>query len=86
LTTTVKEVTVYKTFNHSRKLISSRAFTKDRIGASNSIKRAIQNLVDNADFSEVSKIDLNTRYGHRGRAYMVTNSDLLAKVRKRNIG
>lgn len=67
----------------SKKLISTSPFKKDRIGATNAVKRALQSVVDNGDFADVSKVELMRNYEFRGRAYIVKNVALLTQVREK---
>lgn len=61
----------------NKKLVAAAAFRNDRIGATNSLKRTIQTLVDNGDIREVGRNDLAVKYGYNGKAFMVSNTALI---------
>jgi hypothetical protein len=61
----------------SRKLVAVAAFRNDRIGATSSLKRAVQTLLDSGDIREVPKGDLSSKFGYTGRAFMVANVEIL---------
>lgn len=56
------------------KMLAKRAaFRKDRIGATNAIKRAINVMVESGDLQEVPHNTLWEKYSKTGKAYVVTN-------------
>lgn len=60
-----------------RKLVASAAFRNDRSGATQSLKRTIQTLVDNGDIREVGRNDMAVKYGFSGKSYMIVNTAIV---------
>lgn len=57
----------------SRKCIGTACFKSDRVGASYSIKRTIQQLCDRGDLEEFPDHYMKKQFGHGGKAYLVKN-------------
>lgn len=60
-----------------RTLASNPSFRKDRMGATNSLKRAIRTLIDRGDIVEVDKATLMSTYNTTSIAYAIKNVGLL---------
>ncbi|CAA2409815.1 DNA primase/helicase, phage-associated [Xanthomonas phage Suba] len=56
-----------------RKLVSVAIFRKDKLGATNAIKRALKTLEERGDIQLVSRKDLSTKYKTSSVAYMISN-------------
>jgi len=61
----------------SRRLISQVHFKSDRLGATAAIKRVLQIMADRDYLKEVSKAELNTKFGSTQRAFMVSDANIL---------
>lgn len=61
----------------SRKLIAQSAFKNDKIGATNSIKRCLQILVDRDCYREVSRAEMSNRFGSTQKAFVVSDVNIL---------
>lgn len=61
----------------SRRLMALGCFRADKAGATNSIKRAIQVLIDSDKLREISKSDLATKYGTTQRSFIISNINIL---------
>jgi hypothetical protein len=46
-------------------------FRHDRFGATNAIKRAITNLLENDELREIPKAQMQAKYGRSAKAYVV---------------
>lgn len=57
----------------SRRLMASASFRLDRIGPSNSLKRAINQLVESGDLREVPKTDMAMKYNTSARGYAIAH-------------
>jgi len=69
-----------KTIPHvyfARRLCNDIAFKRDRLGATNSIKRTIQALVDNGFLVEIPKNKTSQQFGTSQMSYMIANMSLL---------
>lgn len=53
----------------SRRLLTLPAFSKDRLGATGALKRAIQTLIDWGYIAEVGQSTLQDKFGHKRKAY-----------------
>lgn len=53
---------------------NASAFSSDRLGATNAVKRAIQSMVESGELVEIPKVELVKRYGFTGTAYGIGNS------------
>lgn len=60
-----------------RRLSSNAAFKNDRMGATNSLKRTIQNLIDGDILRELSKSELTNKYGTTQKSYVISNTMIL---------
>lgn len=56
----------------SRRLQCIASFRKDRMGATNSIKRVIQTFVDRGDLSELSKVIAHQKFNSSARCFAIT--------------
>ena len=61
----------------SRRLMGVAAFRNDKIGATNAIKRTIQNLIDRDYIQEIPREQLKQKYGTTQKSYMITNASIL---------
>ena len=61
----------------NRRLVAMAAFRNDRAGATNSIKRALQLLVDGDKLREIPKNELQIKYGTGQRAFVVSDVKIL---------
>ena len=62
----------------SMRLLKNAAFKNDlRSGATNALKRVIQNFVDTDKLREVGKNEMATKYGTTQRAFVVSNVSIL---------
>ena len=69
------------TYSHiSRRLVAMAAFRLDRFGATNAIKRVIQNLLDSEELKEVPKMQMQMKYGTGPRAFVVANPTRFVKA------
>lgn len=57
-----------------RRLVATKAFMHDRRGASDAIRRAMQQLIDNDDIREMPKAQVVATFGTAAKCYMVANS------------
>lgn len=57
-----------------RKLMCIKCFKEDKMGATNSIKRAITMLLDDGTIREIGKKEIHERYGEGGKAYAILNA------------
>jgi hypothetical protein len=57
----------------SKRLMSSTAFKSDRMGATISLKRAVQHLLDADDLREFSKAQTATMYNTQARMLIIAN-------------
>lgn len=60
-----------------RRLVTNASFKKDRIGPTNAIKRCMQQLIDNGDIEEMSKVELFAKYNTKGRVFAIHNLAIL---------
>ena len=67
----------------SNKCIRKACFKNDRIGATNALKRALQNLVDNGELQRLKKIESITHFGFSGEAFGISNSEMLKSARNK---
>lgn len=56
-----------------RTCVGVSSFRRDRLGSTNAIKRAVQQLLDRGDLIETPKSHLAEQYGTTSKAYMVGN-------------
>jgi hypothetical protein len=70
-------------FYLSHKCIRKACFRKDRIGATNSVKRALQCLCDNGELYRLKKTESQTQFGFSGECFAILNKDILGEVRQR---
>lgn len=61
----------------NKRLSNISCFKTDRIGATNSIKRAIQILIDSDYMREAGKKEMLDKFGTTQRSFMITNISLL---------
>lgn len=61
----------------NKRLSPLGTFKNDKVGATNSIKRAIQNLVDSDRIKELSKMWANDKYGTSQRCFVVNDLHIL---------
>lgn len=54
-----------------RRLFAMASFRKDRLGATNAIKRAIQHLLDGGDIVELPKSQMQSQFGVGGRGFSI---------------
>lgn len=57
----------------SRRLGNMTSFKKDRMGAANAIRRAINVFMDRGDLQEMPKHEIATRFNTHGKCYVVTH-------------
>ena len=67
----------------SRKLTRLKPFKDAKIGATNAIKRAVANLVDNGDLQEVSKPQAVKEFNHHGRCFAIRSAKLANRAKSR---
>lgn len=60
-----------------RRLGATLSFKGDKMGATNSIKRTIQNLIDGDVLREIGKAELSKKYGTTQKCYVVSNTMIL---------
>ena len=65
----------------SNKLIRKACFKKDRIGATNSLKRALQCLIDNGELYRLKKTESQSQFGFSGECFAILNKEILTEVR-----
>lgn len=65
-----------------RRLSAIKPFSKAKIGPGNAIKRAIQNLIDNGDLSEISKRDAVKDLDFHGRCFAIRSTRILEKAKR----
>ncbi len=68
-------------FYLSHKCIRKACFKNDRIGASNAMKRALQNLVDNGEIQRLKKPESQAQFGFSGECFAILNKEILATSR-----
>ena len=68
-------------FYLSHKCIRKACFKNDRIGASNAMKRALQNLVDNGELQRLKKPESQAQFGFSGECFAILNKEILANSR-----
>lgn len=61
----------------SKRLIAVASFRNDKMGATNSIKRTLQILIDRDYIQEVSRDQMRQKFGTIQRSFMITNSSIL---------
>lgn len=61
-----------------KRLSSSASFRKDKIGATNAIKRTLTTLIDGDKLREVSRLDMQQKYGSTQKAYIISDLGVLA--------
>jgi hypothetical protein len=59
----------------NKRLMAMASFRNDRMGATNAIKRAIQNLLDGDDVREIPKSQMATMFGTTARAFAIAKPD-----------
>jgi hypothetical protein len=64
-----------------RRLTRLKPFINAKIGAVNSIKRALQNLLDNGDLQEISKPQAIKTYDYHGRCFAIRSNRILDKAK-----
>jgi hypothetical protein len=57
-----------------RRLAATSAFRTDRIGATNAIKRAVQNAIDSGYVAEIGKMQMQNDYETSQKAYVIVDS------------
>jgi hypothetical protein len=72
-------------FYLSRRLINTKLFRKDPIGSTRAIKRAVQNLVDNADLARLPAPQVMTNFGFSGECYILSNMETLEAAKRTRI-
>jgi hypothetical protein len=65
-----------------RRLVSMSSFRQDRLGASNAIKRALNNLLEGDDLRELPTAQMQAKYGIRAKAYCVMNPSRFYAARR----
>ncbi len=65
----------------SHKCIRKACFKKDRIGATNSLKRALQCLVDNGELYRLKKTESQSQFGFSGECFAILNKEILTEAR-----
>ncbi len=60
----------------SRRTAAMAAFRNDKQGATNSLRRTIQNMIDNGTLKEIPKVTLEKNYGFAGVAYGLASDTL----------
>lgn len=68
----------------SMRLIGTPAFKNDRIGATNALKRAINNLLEADDLKEMPKQETEKLSGRRPRAFVVASPSRMAHAIRKN--
>jgi hypothetical protein len=63
----------------------NRVFSNDKIGATNAIKRAIQNLTDNGDLHEIPKGQAIERFNFSGKLYVIPQNSKIFEMLKTKI-
>ncbi len=71
-------------FYLSHKCIRKACFRKDRIGATNSLKRALQCLCDNGELHRLKKTESQSQFGFSGECFAILNKEILANARQKN--
>lgn len=66
----------------SRRLPRLKPFKNSKIGALNSVKRAVANLIDNGDLQEVSKAQAVKDFDFHGRCFAVRSAKLAKRARQ----
>lgn len=61
----------------SRKLIMQSSFKNDRLGSTNAIKRCLQIMTERDYLREIGSGQLSQKYGFSGKAYAISNNDIL---------
>lgn len=73
-------VVPYVYFN--RRLTRLRPFKDSKIGATNAIKRAIQNLIDNGDLQEIDKRQAKKDFDFTGRCFVLSSTRILEQAKQ----
>lgn len=68
------------TFFH-RRLCKLKPFNKSRVGPTNAIKRALQNLIDNGDIQEIAKPQAIKDLDFHGRCFAIRSKRILEKAK-----
>lgn len=63
----------------------NRVFTNDKIGATNAIKRAIQNLSDNGDLQELPRGTCVTNFAFHGKAFLIPKNSKIFSMLKHKL-
>jgi hypothetical protein len=66
----------------SRRLINTKLFRKDPMGATRAIKKAIGNLVDNSDVARLPPTQVLSTYGFSGESYVLVNMEILENAKR----
>jgi hypothetical protein len=61
----------------NKRLAATSVFRRDKIGATNAIKRALQQLIDTDLIREVSKQDCSKRFGTTQRSFIIVNMKIV---------
>jgi hypothetical protein len=67
----------------SRRGINMKEFKNDRMGATNAIKRTLGTMIERGDLQQVSKVDLQQRYGVHSTCYMVASTRIFGQAQTR---
>lgn len=62
----------------TKRLANSGAFRRDRMGASNAIKRTLQTMIDSGTIVEIPKNDMTKNYMSSQRAFMVADMKIIS--------
>jgi len=65
----------------SRKLVRVKPFKDSKIGATNSIKRAVANLIDNGDLQEIGKAQAIKELDFHGRCFAIRSVKLAQRAK-----
>lgn len=57
-----------------RRFVADATFRSDKIGATNAIEKQLKLLLDADDIGEIPKMQLQEKYGNKGKAFVVINS------------
>lgn len=63
-----------------RRLVAVSSFRKDRIGATNAIKRTLQTLIDGGQIAEIDKRQIQQRYGNSLKCYAIVGIEAARAV------
>ena len=60
-----------------KKLANDPVFKKDKFGATASVKRTIQTMIERGDLTELGKTELVKNYNTQSRCFMVSNLEVI---------